>query len=92
MPFDDRDRSFEKALALRLRANMPAPGCPDAETLAAYHERSLAPDELTSWKSHIASCANCQQILAHLEALDEIPLGALAGQEATGKASDLAGA
>ena len=87
MPLDDRDRSFEKALALRLRANMPAPGCPDAETLAAYHERSLAPDELTSWKSHIVSCANCQQILAHLEALDEIPLGALTGQEAIGEAS-----
>ena len=92
MPLDDRDRSFEKALALRLRANSQAADCPDAETLAAYHERSLTPDELTSWKSHIASCANCQQILAHLETLDEIPLGALTGQDAIGEASELVGA
>lgn len=92
MPLDDRDRSFEKALALRLRANMPAADCPDAETLAAYHERSLSHAELTSWKSHIASCANCQQILAHLETLDEIPLGALSEQNASSKVSDLVGA
>ncbi len=91
MPLDDRDRSFEKALALRLRASMPAADCPDAETLAAYHERSLIHDELTSWKSHIAACANCQQILAHLEALDEIPLGAVSGQEASSEVSDLVG-
>jgi photosynthesis system II assembly factor YCF48-like protein len=89
MALDDRDRSFEKALALRLRANLPAAGCPDAETLAAYHERSLTSDELNSWKSHIASCANCQQVLAHLEALDEVPLGALAGQESSSEASNL---
>ncbi len=92
MALDGRDRSFEKALALRLRANMPAADCPDAETLAAYHERSLTPEELNSWKSHIASCANCQQILAHLEALEEIPLGAVSGQQASSEVSDLVGA
>ncbi len=92
MALDDRDRSFERALALRLRANMSAADCPDAETLAAYHERSLTHDELTSWKAHIASCANCQQILAHLEALEEIPLGAVSGQEASSEVSNLVGA
>jgi hypothetical protein len=92
MALDDRDRRFEKALALRLRANMPAADCPDAETLAAYHERSLALDKLNSWKSHVASCTNCQQILAHLEALDEIPLRALSEKHASGAVSDLVGA
>src|SRR5712692_490191 len=92
MALDDRDRSFERALALRLRANMSAANCPDAETLAAYRERSLTHDELTSWKSHIASCANCRQILAHLEALEEIPLGAVSGQEASSAVSNLLGA
>jgi hypothetical protein len=75
------DRDFEKALARHLRSvggEAPAmhSGCADAETLAAYHERLLAPSELHSWKGHIAGCARCQEILAQLEATDEIPLGA----------------
>jgi hypothetical protein len=89
MALDDRDRSFEKALAMRLRASTPGAACPDAETLAAYHERSLASDELTSCKTHIPTCANCQQILAHLETLEEIAQGARAEEEASGKASEL---
>ena len=48
--------------------------CPDAEILAAYHERLLAPDEMSSRKQHIASCVRCQEILAQLEITDEIPL------------------
>jgi hypothetical protein len=48
--------------------------CPDAEILAAYHERFLAPDEMISRKLHIAACPRCQAILAQLEATDEIPL------------------
>jgi hypothetical protein len=89
MALDDRDRSFEKALAIRLRASTPGAACPDAETLAAYHERSLSSDELTSWKTHIATCANCRQILAHLETLEEIAQGARAEEEASDKASEL---
>ena len=85
---DERDRSFDKALARHLRAesslqdsaNSPSRGfgaageCPDPETLAAYHERSLLPEEMNSWKEHIVGCANCQTILSHLEATDAIPL------------------
>ena len=71
------DRNFEKALARHLRSQpAQASSCADAETLAAYHERLLAPHELSSWKEHIAGCARCQEILAQLEATDEIPLGA----------------
>ena len=91
MAHEDRDRSFEKALALRLRANPPGAACPDAETLAAYYERSLTLEELNSWKPHIASCANCQQVLAHLEALAEVPREAVAGQQSSAETSTLVG-
>ena len=50
--------------------------CPDAEILAAYHERLLPPEGMISRKEHIASCLRCQEILAQLEATDEIPLDA----------------
>ena len=87
---DERDRIFDKALARHLRAagssQDPANSssresarvgeCPGPETLGAYHERSLLPEEMNSWKEHIVGCANCQTILSHLEATDEIPLHA----------------
>src|SRR5258708_60998 len=87
---DERDRSFDKALARHLRSAAPAgqaagmPGelaaqggaCPDPETLAAYHERSLLPEQWNSLKEHIGGCATCQTVLAHLETTDEIPLQA----------------
>ncbi len=99
---DERDRSFDRALARHLRsaapsgeaAGLPAVpasqggSCPDSETLAAYHERSLLPEELNSWKEHIVGCANCQNILAQLEATDEISLPAAEREEAVAKGSE----
>jgi hypothetical protein len=80
MPSDDRERSFENALASHLRAGHSATGstsaCFDAETLAAYQERSLAPAQMASLKAHVADCERCRQILAHLQATDEIPVAA----------------
>ena len=98
---DERDRSFDKALARHLRsaapsgdaANVPADSlsrqatCPDAETLAAYHERSLLPEEMNSWKAHLVGCAHCQAILAQLERTDEIPLQTAATEELLSKKS-----
>jgi hypothetical protein len=76
MPSDDRERSFENALASHLRAGSSADdlhnACSDAETLSAYHERSLAPDQMASLKTHVTDCERCRQILAHLQATDEI--------------------
>jgi hypothetical protein len=82
---DDRDRTFEKALArhvrlssradAELRGAAPNESCPDPETLAAYHERSLSLQELNSWKQHIAGCGRCQLVLAHLETTEDVPLG-----------------
>lgn len=80
MPSDDRERSFENALASHLRAGSSAGdlhnACSDAETLSAYHERSLAPEQMASLKAHVTDCERCKQILAHLEATDEIPVAA----------------
>jgi hypothetical protein len=85
---DPRDRNFDKALARHFRPGAPseesaklpaelglqADDCPDAETLGAYHERSLVPSEMNSWKEHIVGCSHCQMVLAELEATDNIPL------------------
>jgi len=93
---DERDRSFDKALMRHLRSaahageavSTPAvPGsqagaCPDSETLAAYHERSLFPAQLNSLKEHIVGCAQCLAILSQLKATDEISLQAAGREEA----------
>jgi hypothetical protein len=92
---DERDRTFDKALTRHLRTtagsdvspNRPAgsasqsASCLDPEALAAYHERSLLPEEMNSAKEHIVSCAHCQAILAHLEATDSITMPAAEKQE-----------
>jgi hypothetical protein len=77
---DDRDRSFEKALARHFRNSAPpeassaTPFCVDMEALATYHEGGLAPEQRNLWKAHVEGCARCQGILAQLEATDAIPL------------------
>lgn len=50
--------------------------CPDAETLAAFHEGMLLSEKLNATTEHIAGCTRCQQILLQVEATDEIPLQA----------------
>src|ERR1700756_2201430 len=81
MPPDDRERNFENALASHLRAGSPAATpsnpCADSEMLAAYHEGSLPPEQIASLKSHVTTCSRCQEVLALLEATDQIPVGAV---------------
>ena len=91
---DDRERSFEKALARHFRAGTHAGGaeprgCADFETLAAYHEGGLAREEMSLWKAHVQDCARCREILTQLAATEEIPLGA-AQDAAKGKAAGVA--
>lgn len=94
MANDNRDRSFDKALARRLRSgehsdeldgkgtavpaeqNLQAAKCLNAEILAAYHERTLAPEEMSLAKEHITGCLRCQEVLVQLEATDNIPIAA----------------
>lgn len=87
---DDRDRTFEKALARQLRssassspdasafagapADPSAEFCRDPEMLAAYHDGSLSPEERNLWKQHVVSCDHCQLVLAHLATPLDIPV------------------
>ena len=48
--------------------------CPDAGTLAAFHEGLLLNEEMNATTEHIAGCSRCQQVFLLLEATDEIPL------------------
>jgi hypothetical protein len=63
-----RDKAIEKLVAQKLRAGAAAPpgACPDAEILAAYFERTLAPRERVTWEGHFSTCARCQEQLAAL--------------------------
>ncbi|HWY06018.1 MAG TPA: YCF48-related protein [Candidatus Acidoferrales bacterium] len=70
MPSDDRDPKFERALAQHLRGGAAQANCPDAETLAAYHERNLSLEEMAQWKQHISACEACQEALALVEATE----------------------
>jgi hypothetical protein len=70
MPSDDRDPKFERALAHHLRGGPAQANCPDAETLAAYHERNLSLEEMARWKQHISACEACQEALALVEATE----------------------
>jgi hypothetical protein len=72
MPSDDRDQQFDRALARHLRSASPDAACPDAEILAAYHERSLSLEEMAHWKAHMVSCSRCQETLALLEQTDSV--------------------
>jgi Photosynthesis system II assembly factor YCF48 len=72
MPSDDRDQQFDRALARHLRSATPDAACPDAEILAAYHERSLSLEEMAHWKAHIVSCSRCQETLALLEQTESV--------------------
>ncbi len=67
MSSDDRDRQLEKALERHLRNSSQDSSCPDTETLAAYHERTLSLEEMARRKQHIAACSSCQETLALVE-------------------------
>jgi hypothetical protein len=76
----EEDKKFDAVLNGFLVGGLRVPAgnlhCPESDVLAAYHERSLLPEEMNSWKEHIVGCARCQAVLAELEATDTIPLRA----------------
>ena len=85
MPSDNRERSFENALAAHLRAGAnftSNPECADAETLAALHDGSLPAQQVAALKSHIAACERCREILTTLEATDQVAVPSPAMPEA----------
>ncbi len=72
MPSDEREREFERALQRHMREKSMDAACPDAEILAAYHERTLSLEEMAKWKEHIGECRRCQETLALVEQTDTI--------------------
>jgi hypothetical protein len=77
---ESRNRRREEALARRVGdaldqlAHRNAVECPDAEVIAAYHEKSLEPDEIARCESHFATCARCRKVLLVLAASVDAPL------------------
>ena len=71
MATDDREEQFERALAKHLKGAAEN-ACPDAEVLAAYHERTLSLEEMAKWKEHIAGCERCQETLALVEQTETV--------------------
>ena len=78
----EEDKKFDAVLGGFLVGGLRVPAanlhCPESDVLAAYHERSLLPEEMHSWKEHIGGCARCQAVLAELERTDSLPVRASA--------------
>ena len=61
------DETFESALADSLRRQHGASDdCPEPERLAAFWDRSLAPEDRVRFEAHAAQCTRCQASLAAL--------------------------
>src|SRR6184192_2320314 len=78
----EEDKKFDAVLSGFLVGGLRVPAgnlhCPESDVLAAYHERSLLPEEMNPWKEHIVGCARCQAVLAELGATDSLPVRASA--------------
>jgi hypothetical protein len=62
-----RDQLVERLLRESFRTSartLPPGSCPEAETLAAWIDGSLAGGQLTAAREHLADCVHCQATLA----------------------------
>jgi hypothetical protein len=57
--------------AMRERPGPATPECADAESIAAYSDRSLATSERERLEAHFADCMRCQLMLADIARADE---------------------
>jgi hypothetical protein len=71
-----RDQAFDRILDEALSSDARNGDCPDAETLAAFYDRALVPEETTRLRTHFAGCSRCQQVLAAMAVSDPNPLAA----------------
>ena len=67
--------------AMRDRPGPATPECADAESLAAYGDRSLPASERERLEVHFADCMRCQVILADIARAEESARGAKAASE-----------
>ena len=72
-PPDKNNEPFDAILRRTMRAHPgPAtPECADAESIAAYSDRSLAASERERLEAHFADCMRCQVMLADIARADE---------------------
>src|SRR5208283_4316157 len=56
---------------MRSQPGPATPECADAESLAAYSDRSLSARERERLETHFADCARCQMLLADIARADE---------------------
>lgn len=67
MPDHDRDRSVENVLRHVLSdgaSSQKQSICPDAETIAAWHEGALGATDAAAMERHVADCPRCRALMA----------------------------
>jgi hypothetical protein len=67
VPERDHDRSVEHVLRHVLSSDVPAQPqstCPDAETIAAWHEGALRAEDVAAMECHAADCPRCRALMA----------------------------
>ena len=72
-PADRNNEPLDAILrrAMRDRPGPATPECADAESLAAYCDKSIAAAERERLESHFADCVRCQMLLADIARADE---------------------
>ena len=72
-PVDKNSEPLDAILrrAMRSQPGPATPECADAESLAAYSDRSLSARERERLETHFADCARCQILLADIARADE---------------------
>ncbi len=56
------DSLIKKVISARMRES--SEGCADENTMAAYLEKTLSPQDMTAFETHASGCTSCQEVLA----------------------------
>jgi hypothetical protein len=82
-PPDKKNEPLDAVLrrAMRAQPGPATPECADADSLAAYSDRSLASSERERLEAHFADCMRCQVMLADIARAEESARGAQAASE-----------
>ena len=81
---DDRNKEPLDAIlrrTMRAQPGPPTPECADAESLAAYSDRSIGAAERERLETHFADCMRCQVLLADIARAGESARGVQAASE-----------
>ena len=70
---DDRDRAIERLLPQVLGGAASTP-CVDGETLAAWSEGALRPNDAALVEAHVADCARCQAMVGAFVRISPAPV------------------